>query len=111
MRGRGGQHDHRDVSQLGVSLHGLQQLTSVVFQEIQVEQDQIRAGRVAVGAAAVQKIQSFLTVPRHMQDAGDRALLECFPGDQLIARVILDQQDIKRAGDHHHRNLLASARE
>ena len=60
-------------------LEGLQQLTSVVLREIEVEQDQIRTWRVAVGAAAIQKIESVLSVTCYMQRAGDRALFESFP--------------------------------
>ena len=45
-----------DVCQVGVSPQGLQQLTSVVLREIEVEQNQIGTACFAVGAAAVPKI-------------------------------------------------------
>ena len=93
---RGGQHDDRDVAQVRVGLDLLQQLPAVVLRQVQVEQDQVGPRGVLEGAALVEEVQALLAVVGDVQVVLDLVVLEGFPGDQLVARVVLDEQDVDR---------------
>ena len=81
----------------GIGLDLLQQLPPVVLRQVQVEQDQVGPGRVVVGAALVQEVQTLLAVVRDVQVVLDLVVLERFPRDQLVAGIVLDEQDVDRA--------------
>ena len=93
LGGGGGQDDHRHVGQLGIGLDLLQDLPPVVLGQVQVEQDQVGGRRGGMRPAAVQEVQCLFPVPGHVEAIADLVVLEGFPGHQLVARVILDEQD------------------
>ncbi len=47
-----------------------------------------------MGAPPVEEVKRLLPVARDMQRVTDLVVLECFAGHQLIAGVILDEQDL-----------------
>ena len=97
LLGRGGGQDHhRHVGELGVRLDLLQDLPPVVLGQVEVEQDQVDLRRGGVRAAAVQEVQGLFAVPRHVQPVADLVVLERFPGHQLVAGVVLNEQDFDR---------------
>ena len=51
-----------------------------------------------MATAPVEEIQSFLTIVGDMKDVADLVVLECFPRDELVAGIVLDQQDLDGSG-------------
>ena len=82
-------------SRIGLDL--FQQLPTVVFRQVQVEQDQVGPWRILVRSASVEEVQPLFAVMGDMQGVVDLVVLERFPCDQLIARVVLDEQHIDRS--------------
>src|SRR5437588_11898654 len=58
----GGKHHHRDSAQIRIGLDLLEHLTPVLPGKIEIEQTEIRAGRVGVLAAPCQEIACFYAV-------------------------------------------------
>ena len=67
------------------------------FGQVQVEQDQVRPRGALVGTALVKEVQALLTVVRDVKVVVDLVVLERFPRDELVAGIVLDQQDVDRA--------------
>ena len=87
-------YDGRDVHQIGIGLDLLEQLTTVVLRQVEVQQDQVGTRRVGERTAPVQEVQPLLAVVGDVQVVLDLVVLERFPGDQLVARIVLDQQHV-----------------
>ena len=77
-----------------VGLDLLEQLPAVVLRQVQVEQDQVRPRRAFVCTALVKEVQALLAVVRDVKVVVDLVVLERFPGDELVAGIVLDQQDV-----------------
>src|SRR4029077_7277765 len=102
-----------DVHQIGIGFQNLQNLTTVVFREIQVEQDQARLWCIFERAPSIQEVQPFLAVMGDIESVSDLVVRESFPSDQLVHRVVLNQQNINgivRHCDHLTQVLRLSPR-
>ena len=86
--------DHRHVGELGIGPDLLQDLAPVVLGQVEVEQDQVDPGSLGVLAALVEEVERLLAVARHMQPVADLVVLEGLAGHQLVAGVVLDEQDL-----------------
>ena len=94
LRRGGGEHDDRDARQVGIGLDLLQQLTPVVFGQVQVEQDEVGPRRVGELAPPVEVVEAFFSVVRDMEPVLELVVLERFSGDELVTRVVLDEQNV-----------------
>ena len=108
---RRGQDDHRDDLEHRIGLDLGEHLQAVQARQVEVEQDQARAGRVGVVAGPAQELQRLLAVGHHVQHVAQLVVLERFPGHQDVPRVVLDQQHIHRLAlavfSHGHRHPRA----
>ena len=77
-----------------VGLDLLEQLPAVVFRQVQVEQDQVGPRCALVCTALVEEVQPFLAIVGDVKVVVDLVVLERFPGDELVAGIVLDQEDV-----------------
>jgi hypothetical protein len=90
---RSGQHDARDVGEVGRGLDLAEDLEAVHARQPEVEQDEVRpAGRVA-GRAVLQVLERALAV-RHVRELEPRAVrLEAASHELGVVGVVFDQED------------------
>ena len=62
--------------------------------QVEVEEDQVGAGRVGVVAGAPQVGDRLLAVGEAVEVVEHLAVLECLLRDQRIARIVLHQKDL-----------------
>jgi hypothetical protein len=84
--------------QLGVPLYFRQDLPSIFFRKVQVEQDDIRVGPIGECPLVPEVGQGFLAVVYHPQTDGKTAPLEGLLDEEHIGQVVFREQDIHRPG-------------
>src|SRR5205085_5703245 len=105
----GGEHDHRDALEAVVGLDVLEHLAAVLLRQVEVEQDDVRARRVRVLAAAVEKLHRLDAVLAPVQLVVDLAFLQRLARQALIAGVVFHQQDLDgRTTVGHGKSFLGS---
>jgi hypothetical protein len=83
-------------------------LASVIFRQVEVEQNQVDSGRIRILAAPVKEVQRLLPVTDHVQPIVELVVLESLARHELVARIFLDQQDLDGLGRGYKR--IPSAR-
>src|SRR4051812_46051271 len=89
LGGGSGEYHDRNVVQVGVGLDLLEQLPAVVLRQVQVEQNQVWPGCVRERAASIEEVEALFAVVGHVEVVLDLVVLEGFPCDELVTRVVL----------------------
>src|SRR6202034_4794410 len=99
------QYDEGDPTQGVVALDEGQDLPAVDPRQIEVEEDQVRAGGVRVLALLAQEGDGGLPVVDYVELVEDLRLVEGLAGHHGVARIVLHQQqvDAGRRSDLDHR--------
>src|SRR6266850_8461186 len=106
---RGGEHHDRDALQRVVRLDVLQNFAAVLLRQIEVEQDDVRARRVAPFAAAVQEVHRIDAVLAPVELVVDLAFLQRLARQALVTGVVFHQQDLyRRTSVCHGKSLFGS---
>ena len=82
------------VFRLLVLLDERKDLAAIHPGKIEVQQDQIRAGRLIVGSFPPQEGHRFHPVIGDVQTDGEVGIAESLPGQPHVARTVLDQQNL-----------------
>jgi hypothetical protein len=96
-----------------VGFHIGQDLQTAAARQVQVEQDQPWPGNIGEVAGAAQELYGLLAVAHHMQGVVCPVVRKGFGGQERIAGVVFDQQDVggPERGLAGHRGLMASGAE
>lgn len=95
VRLRGGEHDDRDMAQLGVLLDLGEDLAAVLAREIEVEKDQIDLGDFRMGAPAPHEVHGLDAVAREVDVHADAGAVERLLRHARVPLVVLDVQELK----------------
>src|SRR5688572_9993461 len=91
---RGGQHDHRQLVQLGIRLQATQHLDSVHFGHANVEQHQITTRTNGARCARIEEeIECGLAVAKMQELVGQPGILQALPHEDCVTLVILNDYD------------------
>src|SRR5947207_1377965 len=111
FRLRGGEHHHGNALQRLVGLDVLQHLAAVLLRQVEVEQDDVRARRVRVLAAAVEKLHRLDAVLAPVELVVDLAFLQRLARQALVAGVVFHQQDLDgRTAVGHGKSFFGSVK-
>jgi hypothetical protein len=99
----GGEHDDRDAPQVRVGLDLGQDLQPGAPGQVEDEQDEVGPGATALPPGAAQVVQGLDAVAGDVQPPVDVALMERLTGDDDVALVVLDEEDLHAADavSHH----------
>jgi len=95
-----GQHHHWNPSEVFIMLDFFQHFTPVFSGEVQIEQNNIRAGRILIRWLAAQESQRFYPIVNDIQGIVEFHVSKRFNREADVAGIIFDQQYF-----YHRKNL------
>ena len=99
-RRRRAQDNYGNRLQFLIHLDLLQYLTSVLFGEIEIEQDQVWYRGICVIALPAKIRKGLNAVSNDRDIVQHSALVKCFQGQPSVSRIVLNQQDFNDPGIH-----------